>query len=128
MEALGFFVRIISLFDESLVDGDQGFLLRDDGLGLDGELSRLNFGGALSEEGAHEASPLGLRIVVVIEHPFTGSLVIVAVVSDRLLAPLVINLIVDVFYYEGVLGVSVRIGVDGFDGGACASLDLADAF
>jgi len=69
------------ILDESFVYGDERFLLFDDGLSLDGKLGTFDLHGGFSEEGAHEASPLGLGIVVGIKDPDVV-LIVVSVVSN----------------------------------------------
>ena len=102
---------VSSLSHETLVHLDKSELLSFDGLGLNGDLALGDLSGGLDQVGAHEASPLGLVVHVVIEDPDVV-LVVVAVVANGMLAT-IIGLRVDSFFLEGVNELGCGDGCEG---------------
>ena len=84
LDALLFLEGDVGIFHETLVDLDEFLLLFSDSLGLDGNLSRIDFIDSLAEEGTHQAPPLGLPVHVIFEHP--DAIDVFTVVADGVFA------------------------------------------
>lgn len=79
------------LLHKALVHADEGLLLLEDALGLNGELGGADGLDLLTEEGAHQATPFRLVVEVFLVHPLIGLRVVVTVVANGTLADFAVN-------------------------------------